>query len=75
MAIGLQGPADVTVTIEDAPGGTARNIENFLINGISAKVLSRMFRRLFLEQLQTAFFDLVEGRSPDPRGWRTPVAS
>jgi len=44
MAIGLQGPADVTVTIEDAPGGTARNIENFLINGISAKVLSRMFR-------------------------------
>jgi hypothetical protein len=41
---GLYGPADVTVTFEDSPGGTARNIENFLINGISAKVLSRLFR-------------------------------
>lgn len=39
---GKYGPASVTVTLEDAPGGTARNIENFLLNGISAKTISQM---------------------------------
>jgi hypothetical protein len=39
---GRYGSADVTVTIEDAPGGTARNVEDFLLNGISAKTLASM---------------------------------
>ncbi len=42
MASGKFGPSSVTVTIEDAPGGSAQNIENFLLDGISAKVLSEM---------------------------------
>lgn len=39
---GKYGPADVTVTLEDAPGGTARNLESFILNGIAAKTLARM---------------------------------
>ena len=42
MAAGRFGPSSVTVTLEDGPGGTARNIENFLLNGISAKDMSEM---------------------------------
>jgi hypothetical protein len=39
---GKYGPSSVTVTLEDGPGGTARNIENFILNGISAKDMSEM---------------------------------
>ena len=39
---GKYGPSSVTVTLEDAPGGSAQNIHNFLLNGISAKDLSEM---------------------------------
>ena len=39
---GKYGPADVTVALEDSPGGTTRQIENFLLNGISAKDISEM---------------------------------
>ena len=39
---GKYGPSDVTVTLEDGPGGTARNAQNFLLNGISAKDISIM---------------------------------
>ena len=39
---GRYGPSSVTVTLEDGPGGTARNLENFLLNGISAKDMSEM---------------------------------
>lgn len=31
MAVGKQSSADVTVTITDSPGGTARQIKNFLM--------------------------------------------
>lgn len=41
---GKYGPADVTVTLEDAPGGTARSIENFILNGISAKTIGRLMQ-------------------------------
>lgn len=33
---GIYGPADVTVTLEDAPGGTPRNIHNYTEDGFSA---------------------------------------
>lgn len=39
---GKYGPADVTVTLENSPGGTARNLESFILNGITAKTLARM---------------------------------
>lgn len=41
---GRYGPASVTVSLEDGPGGTARNIHNFILNGISAKDISRMMQ-------------------------------
>lgn len=34
MATGLQGPPDVTLTLEDAPGGTARSLNGFIKSGI-----------------------------------------
>ena len=54
---GKYGPADVTVTLEDAPGGTARNIENFILNGISAKQMSRLMET-------TALGDSAEEHTP-----------
>ncbi len=39
---GKYGPASVTLTIEDGPGGTARNIQNFTLNGFSAKDMAEM---------------------------------
>jgi hypothetical protein len=39
---GKYGPADVTVTLEDGPGGTARSIHNFILNGITAKDIARL---------------------------------
>ena len=33
---GKYGPASVTVTLEDGPGGTARSIGGFILNGITA---------------------------------------
>lgn len=54
---GKFGPSSVTVTLEDGPGGTARNIENFLLNGISAKDMSEM-------QETTALGDAWKERVP-----------
>jgi len=42
MAAGRHGIADVTVTLEDTPGGTPRNIENYIENGISAADMVEM---------------------------------
>ena len=39
---GKYGPDDISITLEDSPGGTARNVENFLLNGFSAKDISEM---------------------------------
>jgi len=39
---GKYGPASATVTLEDAPGGTAQALTNFLLNGLSAKDMSEM---------------------------------
>ena len=39
---GKYGPASVTVTLEDGPGGTARALTNFILEGISAKTSSQM---------------------------------
>ena len=39
---GKYGASSVTVSIENSPGGTAKQIENFLLNGISAKDISEM---------------------------------
>ena len=39
---GKYGPADVTLTIEDGPGGTARNIENYVLSGLAVKIASLM---------------------------------
>ncbi len=41
---GKYGPADVSVTLEDGPGGTARSIHNFILNGITAKDIARMMQ-------------------------------
>jgi hypothetical protein len=41
---GRYGPASVTVSLEDAPGGTARDIHNFILNGITAKDIARMMQ-------------------------------
>ena len=40
--MGRYGVKDVTLTLEDAPGGTARNIEKAIINGISIKTIARL---------------------------------
>lgn len=42
MATGRQGPKDVTVTLADSPGGTARNIHGFMTAGIAAKLINRL---------------------------------
>ena len=39
---GKYGPASVTVTLEDGPGGTARALTNFILEGVSAKTSSQM---------------------------------
>ena len=39
---GKYGIADVTVTLEDAPGGTARSIKEYIENGISAADFAEM---------------------------------
>ena len=41
---GKYGPADVSVTLEDAPGGTPRDIHNFIINGLVAKDIARLMQ-------------------------------
>ena len=41
---GKYGPADVSVTLEDGPGGTPRDIHNFTLNGITAKDIARMMQ-------------------------------
>lgn len=40
---GRYGPSSVTVTLEDAPGGSPQNIHDYILNGISAKDLAEMF--------------------------------
>lgn len=37
---GKYGPASVTVTLEDGPGGTARSLQNFILEGIRVKTTS-----------------------------------
>ncbi len=44
MAEGKHGPAEVGVTLENAPGGTAKDIHNFILNGINAKTIARMMQ-------------------------------
>ncbi len=39
---GKYGPADVTVALEDGPGGTTRAIQNFILNGMNAKDIARL---------------------------------
>lgn len=39
---GKYGPADVTVALEDSPGGTTRSIQNYILNGITAKDMARI---------------------------------
>ena len=39
---GKYGIADVTVTLEDSPGGTARSIKEYIENGISASDMAEM---------------------------------
>ena len=39
---GKYGPSSVTVTLEDGPGGTARALTNFILEGISAKMTAQV---------------------------------
>ena len=39
---GRYGPASVTVTLEDGPGGTARALTNFILEGISVKKTAQL---------------------------------
>lgn len=39
---GKYGPASVTVTLEDGPGGTARALTNFILEGISVKPVAQL---------------------------------
>jgi hypothetical protein len=57
MAVGLQGSADVTVTYDDAPGGTPRVITNFVMNLGAARIQLNT-------QTSQAFGDLWEEHSP-----------
>ncbi len=47
----------MTVSLENSPGGTAKQIENFLLNGISAKDISEMMET-------TALGDSWKERTP-----------
>lgn len=57
MAVGLQGSADVTVTIDDAPGGTPRVITNFVMQLGAARIQVNT-------QSSQAFGDAWEEHSP-----------
>lgn len=37
---GKFGPADVTITYDDAPGGSPQSVENFVLEGISIKLVA-----------------------------------
>jgi hypothetical protein len=39
---GKYGPSSVTLTLEDSPGGTARALTNFILEGVSVKQTSIM---------------------------------
>lgn len=39
---GKYGPSSITCTLEDSPGGTARDIHGFLLSGVSAHDISEM---------------------------------
>jgi hypothetical protein len=39
---GKYGPASVTVTYDDSPGGTGRAITNFILEGISVKPVAQL---------------------------------
>jgi len=41
---GKYGPASVTVTYDDSPGGTGRSVESFILNGLTAKDIARMMQ-------------------------------
>ena len=51
---GKYGPASVTVTLEDGPGGTARALTNFILEGVSAKTSSQMMETTALGDSFTA---------------------
>ena len=54
---GKYGPASCTVTLEDSPGGTARALTNFILEGISVKQTSIL-------QDTTALGDSFEEQTP-----------
>jgi hypothetical protein len=39
---GKYGPSSVTLTLEDSPGGTARALTNFILEGVSAKTSAEL---------------------------------
>jgi len=41
---GKYGPADVTVTYDDGPGGSGQSIGSFILNGLTAKDIARMMQ-------------------------------
>lgn len=55
---GRYGPSSVTVTLEDSPGGTARALTNFILEGVSVKQTSTLMETTslgdaFVEQTPT----------------------
>jgi hypothetical protein len=54
---GKYGPSSVTVTLEDSPGGTARALTNFILEGVSVKTTSIL-------QDTTALGDSFEEQTP-----------
>jgi len=54
---GKYGPASCTLTLEDSPGGTARALTNFILEGVSAKTTSIL-------QDTTALGDSFEEQTP-----------
>jgi hypothetical protein len=54
---GKYGPASVTVTLEDSPGGTARALTNFILEGVSVKQTSTL-------QDTTALGDSFQEQTP-----------
>ena len=54
---GKYGPSSVTATLEDGPGGTARALTNFILEGISVKMSSIL-------QDTTALGDSFEEQTP-----------
>jgi hypothetical protein len=63
---GKYGPADVTVTYDDGPGGTGRAITNFILEGISVKLTA-------ITMDTTALGDGFEEHTPTGRSRTEPI--